>query len=977
MNQHLSTNVPSEGNKLELNQLLNSFSAIKSALDQSTILAITDHRGIINLANDKFCEISKYTREEIIGQDHRILNSGYHSKEFFRDLWRTISKGEKWNGDIQNRAKDGSFYWVNTTIVPFLNDKGKAYQYVAIRTDITDQKNAEKNLEIVLKNDFQLTMKNLNTGIFKIKKTNNGKVIYTLMEGKQSECIKLTTDIIYGKTPFDLFPPEEAEFINSQYQKVFEGKKVKFESNFEKKIYYNELSPIFQDGEIIEAIGSFSDITELKRTKEKLWEKEQSFQSIIEHHTDAVFTIDITGNFIENNPIAEQLTGYTQEELVGTPFTNIIIGEYLDETLCFFYKVTHGEVQNFNTGIVHKNGESVYLNVTSIPNVINGQITEIYVMAKDITKQRNIQESNAFWAYHDSLTGLPNRRWLDERLKNEVNIANKNNHKLAVMYLDLDRFKSINDTLGHPIGDNLLEQIADRLKGIIQSENLLARMGGDEFMILIPMIESVEESTELAKKLLGSLEKPFFIGEYELYVTASAGISIYPTDGNSAEHLMKNADIALYRAKDQGRNNYQIYSTSMNARTFQSFLLEKDLRKALIENELELYFQPRVDAKTGKILSAEALLRWNHPQLGMIPPSEFIPLAEEAGIILNINNWIKRKVCEQLAKWREVGIPLLPISINMNSQQFLKKDLLRSVSEILKQYHLEGKWIEFEITENTLMRNEEIVIQTLDELRRMGIKIFIDDFGTGYSSFSYLKSFKFDGIKIDRSFISNISNESENSAITSAMIKMAHILNMEVVAEGVETEEELLFLRGQNCEQIQGFLFSKPVPVKEFERQLLNGILPPVSQKSEVIENKRKYFRIKLDFPLAANMTIVKIGDKKVEVGKSEVLIENIGPGGLRFLSNLKLLVHPTIIFSLETQILGENIQFYGKILWNGKWDEEINQYGLEFTLTEKQRTHLTKLLNNFSLHLRKSPLVPECRFINMSKKNFFKLQQK
>jgi diguanylate cyclase (GGDEF)-like protein/PAS domain S-box-containing protein len=976
MDKHLSTNVSSKVNELELNQLLKSFTNIRSALDQSTILAITDHRGRINFVNDKFCKISKYTKEELLGKDHRILNSGYHSKEFFKEMWSTISRGETWKGEIQNRAKDGSLYWVNTTIVPFLNEKGKPYQYIAIRADITNQKKAEKDLEKMLKHDFYLTMKNLHSGIFKIRKTADENYIYTLMEGKYFEKINLTTNTVYGKTPFDLFPFQQAEFIHSQNKKAFEGQKVKFESNIKKRIFYIELSPIFQDEIVIEVVGSISDITELKSTKEKLWMKEQSFQSIIEHHTDAVVKIDINGHFIETNPITEQITGYSQEELAGTSFTNIVKGEYLEETLYFFNKVTQGEVQNYNTEIVRKNGESLYLNVTSIPIVINGQMTEIYSLAKDITEQKKIQESNAFWAYHDSLTGLPNRRWLDEKLKKEVIAANKNNYKLAVLYLDLDRFKSINDTLGHPIGDKLLEQIAARMNKLIPSKSHLGRMGGDEFMILTPLIESVDELIEFAKNLLDNLEKPFFIGEYELYVTASAGISIYPMDGQSAEDLMKHADIALYRAKDQGRNNFQIYSTSMNARTFQSFLLEKDLRKAFIGNELELYYQPRVDSKTGEILSAEALLRWNHPQLGIVLPSEFIPLAEETGLIININKWVKRKVCEQLAKWREVGIPILPISINMHSQQFLEKDFLKNVSELLEQYQLEGKWFEFEITENTIMRNEEIVIQTFNELRRMGIKIFIDDFGTGYSSFSYLKSFKFDGIKIDRSFISNISNESENSAITSGMIKMAQYLKMIVVAEGVETEEELLFLRGQNCEQIQGFLFSKPVPPEDFERLLLKVKLLPITQKNEVIENRRKYFRIGLDYPLAANMSIVKIHDKNVEVGKSEVLIENIGPGGLRFLSNLKLLVHPKIIFSFETQILGEHIQLYGKIIWNNKCDDGINQYGLEFVITEKQLTYLTKLLNNFSLKLRKSSLAPDSRFIKIDKSDFFKLLQ-
>ena len=316
------------------------------------------------------------------------------------------------------------------------------------------------------------------------------------------------------------------------------------------------------------------------------------------------------------------------------------------------------------------------------------------------------------------------------------------------MYLDMDRFKYVNDTLGHTTGDRLLERIATRLSKQIPTGTVLARMGGDEFMILFPHIKCPKELIEAAKSLTGSLQEPFVIDQYDLHITASIGISIFPLDGENAVDLMKHADIALYRAKDQGRNRYQIYSTTMNVRTFQSFLIEKDLRRALNEDQFEVYFQPRVEAKTGKIVSAEALLRWKHPQMGMVSPSEFIPLAEETGLILPITTWVKRKVCEHLVHWREQGFPLLPISINISSQRFLQNDFAKEVSDLLEQYALEGHYLEFEITENSLMKNEQFVIQTLSELKEMGIKILIDDFGTGYSSFFYLKSFPLDGIKI-------------------------------------------------------------------------------------------------------------------------------------------------------------------------------------------------------------------------------------
>ena len=422
------------------------------------------------------------------------------------------------------------------------------------------------------------------------------------------------------------------------------------------------------------------------------------------------------------------------------------------------------------------------------------------------------------------MTKLLNRRGFEERLNTAITAAKQRNQKLAVMYIDLDRFKNINDTLGHYIGDRLLEQLALRLRAHTGDGNCIARMGGDEFMILCPYIADVEESIFCAKEILASLKEPFFIEEYELFVTSSIGISIFPADGENVVDLMMHADIALYKAKGSGRNTFQIYSKLMDRTSYHSFFLERDLRKALMHNEFIVHLQPRVDSSRKVIMGAEALIRWNHPNLGLISPADFIPLAEETGLIIPIGKWMKRRVCEQLVAWKKKGIPLIPISINISPQRFLQKDFAKSVRDIIEEYGVEGRYLEFEITENSLMKNEEDVIQTIHELKELGIKIFIDDFGTGYSSFSYLKTFQLDGIKIDQSFIRNISCKSENAGITAAMIQLATILKMDVIAEGVETYAELLFLNEHNCHQVQGFLFSKPTPMEEFENLLTHGI---------------------------------------------------------------------------------------------------------------------------------------------------------
>jgi diguanylate cyclase (GGDEF)-like protein/PAS domain S-box-containing protein len=708
----IAQNLDENKNSTEkISHLNKELTDIKLALDASTIIAITDHKGIIMSINDKFCELSKYNKEELIGQNHRILNSGHHSKGFFRDMWKTIGSGQIWKGELQNKAKDGSLYWVDTTIVPFLNDKGSPYQYISIRTDITQRIKMEMELQEAMKNELRLTQR------------------------------------------------------------------------------------------------------ELK-------ENQQHYQSLFEHSQDAVITYDTSSNIINMNPKAIELFGSLSSKLPDNSTEAMIIKEYQDIRNDCFEKALQGNPQNFDIVMLNKSGRELNLNITFLPIIVDKQIIGVYSIGKDITEQKKIQETNAYLAHHDELTKLPNRRWMEQKLHESLVHARSQQQKLAVLFFDLDRFKNINDTLGHSIGDRVLEHLSSRLLASINMEKqFVARMGGDEFMILCPVIADSEEAVETAKGLLENLTTPIHIDDFELVVSASIGISIFPKDGTNVDDLMKNADIALYRSKDQGRNMYQVYSPSMKVRSSQSFYLERDLRKAIRNNEFIAHFQPRVNSSTGKVVSAEALIRWNHPKLGLVSPGEFIPLAEEAGLIIPIGKWMKKRVCEQLVAWQEAGMRLVPISVNISSQRFLEKSFSNEVRELLDYYQIEGKWLEFEITENSLMRNEEYIIQTINELKDLGIKIYIDDFGTGYSSFNYLKSFRLNGIKIDRSFIRNISGESENAPITTAMIKMAQHLKLEVVAEGVETVEELLFLQEQNCHQIQGFLFGKPCSIDEFEHK--------------------------------------------------------------------------------------------------------------------------------------------------------------
>ncbi|WP_077213142.1 EAL domain-containing protein [Bacillus dakarensis] len=807
----------------ELKTVSKELADIELALDVSTIIATTDSKGTITAVNQKFCELSKYKEEELIGQNHRILNSGYHSKEFFRKMWRTIGSGEIWKGEIQNKAKDGSLYWVDTTIVPFLDEKGKPYKFVSIRTDITKRMSIERELQEAMKIDFSDTMSNLQNGIFKMKKDEDGHFIYTMAEGKLLSEIGASSDNLFGKTPNDVFSKEIAKLKQQHYAKAFAGNRVNYEVELCGKLVYVDVSPIKHGDAVFEIVGSVHDISELRSTQKKLQVNQQQYQSLFEHSQDYVITYHTNAQVFDLNPRAEETFGVSKENIPNLSMKDLIPDQFEKVRESYFKKALEGNLQNFELEIVNYAGKRLFFNVTFMPIILDKQIKGVYSIGKDITEQKTIQEMNAYLAHHDELTKMPNRRWIDQKLRESLIVAEQNNTQVAVLFIDLDRFKYINDSLGHLFGDRLLELISNRILDVMKENQFAARMGGDEFMVVLPEITGHDEVIDLANNLLQNLAAPLYLEDYELFVSASIGISMYPQSGTTAVELMKKADVALYKAKEVGRDMFQIYDHSMDKSNIKSLLLERDLRKAVLNNEFIAYFQPKVDAITGRTIGAEALIRWMHPEIGYISPGEFIPLAEETGLIIPIGKWMKRRVCEQLAAWREAGIPLIPISVNISSTRFLQKRFSEEVRLLLEEYQLDGKWLEFEITENSLMKNEEYILQTLHEFKGMGIKIFIDDFGTGYSSFHYLKTFNLDGIKIDMSFIQNISSQSENAGITAAMIKMAQHLKMDVIAEGVETKEELSFLLEEGCRYVQGFYFGKPCPIGEFETRFMHA----------------------------------------------------------------------------------------------------------------------------------------------------------
>ena len=804
----------------ETNKVYKILNDILDAINESAKITITNRNGTILYVNDEFCQLSKYEKKEVVGQNYRIINSEFHSKAFFKQMWETIISGSTWRGEIKKRAKDGTIFWVFEIIVPLLDDNGKPYQFISFQTDITEK----KQIETQFKTNFIRTFQNLQNGIFKVRKEEDGTLKYTMSEGRLMDAIGASKQIMYSKSPLDIFEPEVAKIKQKSYLEAFEGKRVNYELEINGIHIYVDIVPIKHKNVVKEIVGTVHDFSEFRDVQKQLKVNEERYQSLINYSHEYIITINKEGTIVHMNTKTMQLFGL-QEDIFGK--LNIVEATVKEERTMiadYFDKALGGEVQFFEYE-VKNNGQRRFFNVTLVPIIIDNEFDGVYTIGKDITDEKLIQERNAYLAHHDELTGLPNRRWMEQKIQNSLKYEEDNFYKLAILSLDLDRFKSINDTLGHFVGDELLQQIASRLKNNIYKNKIhVARMGGDEFMILCPMMESKDEATAIAQIILEILRNPFYVQGFELLITGSIGIVLYPSSNTNVTKLLKRVDIALYKSKELGRNMYQIYDSSMNRENYQSFIMERDLRKAIMNDEFIAYLQPRVDALTGKTVSAEALIRWNHPKFGLISPDQFIPLAEETGIIISIGKWIKKKVCEQLVAWRSAGFSLIPISVNISSKRFLQHGFAEEIHKLLMQFELEGEWLEIEITENSIMRNEEIVQKTLKDLKEMGVKIYIDDFGTGYSSFNYLKTFELYGIKIDQSFIRNISNNPENATITSAMIKMAQLLGLEVIAEGVETKEELDYLLSENCRYIQGFYFGKPCPIKEFENTYLANI---------------------------------------------------------------------------------------------------------------------------------------------------------
>jgi diguanylate cyclase (GGDEF)-like protein/PAS domain S-box-containing protein len=538
----------------------------------------------------------------------------------------------------------------------------------------------------------------------------------------------------------------------------------------------------------------------------------------------AIMITDAQNRIIAVNRSFSRLTGYGAEEALGQTPSFLKSGRHGPE----FYRAmwtslnTRGEWSG-EVWDRRKDGSHYpkWLDINVVRDGENGPVSHFLAFFNDLSASKVAEERIRLLAYHDPLTGLPNRLLLTDRLAHALAAARRRQGHVGVLFIDLDRFKNINDSLGHAVGDKLLWEIAHRLNTCVREEDTVSRLGGDEFVIVLENQQDHEAIAAIANKIHKAFERPILVDNRMLHASASIGIAVYPNDGENAEILMQNADTAMYQAKTLGRNNYQFFAPFMNAHVRERLDLENTLRQALEREEFELYYQPIIDLPAGEIVCAEALIRWRHPGQGLVPPDKFIPVAEETGFIVQIGDWVIDQACRALSAWRAKGIRHLRLSLNVSPRQFRQPGLAERIRHILRTHGVDARQIDLEVTESALMDHPEAAARILGELKAMGLGIVIDDFGTGYSSLAYLKTFPIDKLKIDRSFVCDILTDNSDREITLAVIALSHNLGLRVVAEGVENREQLEFLQHHRCDSVQGYLYSRPRPAGEFMDYIL------------------------------------------------------------------------------------------------------------------------------------------------------------
>ncbi len=712
--------------------------------------------------------------------------------------------------EVEYRIIDafGTERWVSENGQPQVNEAGDSLWVDGILSDISERKHNEMRIEGLLAEQSAI----LDNVMFGVMFVRHRRVVS--VNSRCEELFGYTNGQLTGSSTAIVFPSEH-EFTQAgqgQYATLAEGKYVT-----EERLYRRSDGSQFWclvSGYALDrhrahegSIWVFADVTERKLAEEKL----RLSATVLEHIADGVMVIDTHGRIVAINPAFTQITGYTEIEALGQD-SSLTRSSRHDAS--FYQRLWEdlsesgfwrGELWN-----MRKNGE-LYLEWLTVSAVRDnhGENTHYVAVFSDITKVKESQDKLDHMAHHDPLTALPNRLLFHDRLQHALLRAARDGEQLAILFIDLDRFKNVNDTLGHHVGDELLKQVASALTAQLREGDTLARLGGDEFIVLLENIDDQFGAGQVAEKLVTMFEQPFMVSDYELFVTGSVGISVFPHDATDLNMLIRNADVAMYQAKARGRNGYQLYAPSMTGEGVERLRLEAMLRRSIEKNEIFMNYQPQVEIDTGRLIGVEALVRWDNPELGLVPPVRFIPLAEDTGFINQLGKWVLYEACRQMMRWQEAGLYVPKIAVNLSVKQFERGSIVSMVADILKETGLAPARLQLEVTESVIMNTGDALV-FINDLSAIGVGLAIDDFGTGYSSLAYLKQLPVQTLKIDRSFIKDISTDANDEAIAIAIIQLGKSLNLSVIAEGVETEDQAAFLLRHGCNLAQGYFYSRP-----------------------------------------------------------------------------------------------------------------------------------------------------------------------
>ncbi|MDA8442754.1 MAG: EAL domain-containing protein, partial [Peptococcaceae bacterium] len=763
--------------------------------------------------------ITDYPLERVMGQNMRILHSGPQDDNFYRQMWDTISSGQMWRGELVNRRASGTSYYEEMTIAPVYTDDTEITHFIAIKQDVSERYAILKALSDS-EERYREMFDNMRNAVAVFELSADGQDIRVKAFNRVAiEMDKIQTSKAIGSQVERIFPRSLglADLLRYVYRT---GEPTAFPAvNWQ----HGDVSS-WREGFVYklstgEVVVIYEDVTKRKQDEVALWLEKERAQITLASIGDAVITADVDGRITYLNPVAEELTGWTTHQAEGLSLLKVfnIVNESTGQavnnpvTQCIREKRIVSLANH--TVLNHRDGHAFAIEDSAAPICDReGNVIGAVLVFHDVSDKRDLIRQLSHQAHHDALTGLPNRLLFNDRAGQAIAQSHRRKAQVAILFIDLDRFKLINDTLGHSMGDQLLRATSERLQTRLREGDTVARQGGDEFLVLLPALGSESQAALVAQQILDLFSEPFQLREQEVYVTASIGIALYPADGEDVETLIKHADTAMYQTKDQGRNHYQFYTLALNQSLSERLALQNDLRRALDRQEFILHYQPKYRLQDGQFCGLEALVRWQHPERGLLLPGEFIAIAEDSGLILALGEWVLREACTQNKRWQLKGYRPVRVAVNLSARQFRQANLVSQIDRILSETGLAPEWLELEITESVGMENLDFSLSMLQELKKMGISLSMDDFGTGFSSLSYLSRFPLDTLKIDRSFVSRLSHGQDGQAIVTTIVQLAQNLNLKVIAEGVETEEQLNFLRLKQCDEVQGFLFARPVP---------------------------------------------------------------------------------------------------------------------------------------------------------------------